>query len=102
MHNPGEMAAQTRPEAQADSLETRAGNWVTAGDEEAQSPMQLWLNKALIPFKVVYKDNFGFSEEEVDLQYEPRQQQHSTPPARNGTGQDKPNSPIHSQPKPES
>ena len=58
-------------EAQALSLEDGARQWVTAGDSQNADAMQLWLDKALMPFEVVYKqDNFGFAEEEVDLEFE--------------------------------
>ena len=58
-------------EAQAKSLEVGAAQWVTAGDLQSEDAVQLWLNKALVPFEVVYKQsNFGFAEEEVDLEYE--------------------------------
>jgi helicase required for RNAi-mediated heterochromatin assembly 1 len=58
-------------QAQASSLDAGAAQWVTAGSAESENSMALWLNKALLPFQVVYKqDNFGFSEEEVDLEYE--------------------------------
>jgi helicase required for RNAi-mediated heterochromatin assembly 1 len=57
--------------AQASSLDAGAAQWVTAGSSESENSLALWLNKALLPFQVVYKqDNFGFSEEEVDLEYE--------------------------------
>lgn len=58
-------------QAQASSLDAGAAQWVTAGGSESENSLALWLNKALLPFQVVYKqDDFGFSEEEVDLEYE--------------------------------
>lgn len=58
-------------QAQASSLDAGAAQWVTAGSSESENSLELWLNKALLPFQVMYKqDNFGFSEEEVDLEYE--------------------------------
>ena len=58
-------------QAQASSLEAGAAQWVTAGDEESENSISRWLNKGLINFQVVYKqDQFGFSEEEIDLEYE--------------------------------
>ncbi len=58
-------------EVQKDSLEQGAAQWVTAGDLKSENAMQLWLNKALLPFQVVYKlDNFGFEEEDIDLEFE--------------------------------
>jgi helicase required for RNAi-mediated heterochromatin assembly 1 len=58
-------------QAQTNSLEDGAAQWVTAGNSESENSVALWLNKALIPFQVVYKqENFGFTEEEVDLEYE--------------------------------
>jgi helicase required for RNAi-mediated heterochromatin assembly 1 len=58
-------------QAQASSLDAGAAQWVTAGSSESENSVALWLNKALLPFQVVYKqDDFGFSEEEVDLEYE--------------------------------
>ena len=58
-------------QAQASSLDAGAAQWVTAGSSESENSLALWLNKALLPFQVVYKqDDFGFSEEEVDLEYE--------------------------------
>jgi helicase required for RNAi-mediated heterochromatin assembly 1 len=58
-------------QAQATSLEAGAAGWVTSSNSESENEVALWLNKALLPFQIVYKqDNFGFSEEEVDLEYE--------------------------------
>jgi helicase required for RNAi-mediated heterochromatin assembly 1 len=58
-------------QAQAASLDAGATHWVTASNSASENEVSLWLGKALIPFQVVYKpDNFGFSEEEVDLEYE--------------------------------
>jgi helicase required for RNAi-mediated heterochromatin assembly 1 len=56
---------------QANSLKAGAANWVTTEHSEPENEVSLWLGKALIPFLVVYtQDSFGFSEEEVDLEYE--------------------------------
>ena len=56
---------------QANSLEAGAAQWVTAGDSDSENSISRWLDKTLIRFEVVYKqDNFGFSEEEIDLEYE--------------------------------
>ena len=58
-------------QAQATSLEDAASRWVMTGDSESDNSVAHWAKKALIPFQVVHKqDNFGFSEEEIDLEYE--------------------------------
>ena len=57
-------------QAQRKSLEAGAAQWVSAGDD-TEDPMQLWLNKALVPFEVTYQpDNFGFDSVDEDLEYE--------------------------------
>jgi helicase required for RNAi-mediated heterochromatin assembly 1 len=76
-HTRGPFSAKTLYElgvlnqAQATSLEAGAAGWVTSSNSESENEVALWLNKALLPFQIAYKqDNFGFSEEEVDLEYE--------------------------------
>lgn len=56
---------------QAKSLEDGAANWVSAV-ATSDEPLQLWLDTALVPFEVKYRDdNFGFPEvEDEDLEFE--------------------------------
>lgn len=54
---------------QHDSLLKGAEGWVHGGDEA--DPISVWLGDDLVKFEVVYKaENFGFVEEEIDLEYE--------------------------------
>ncbi|KAK5402956.1 hypothetical protein LTR06_010382 [Exophiala xenobiotica] len=57
--------------AQAKSLEDGATQWVSTSNT-MDGPIQLWLDRALVPFEVKYaKDNFGFQEiEDEDLEFE--------------------------------
>ena len=58
-------------QAQVTSLDAGAAQWVTVDNLESENSVAIWLNRALIPFQVVYqKSDFGFSEEEVDLEFE--------------------------------
>ncbi|KAH0846063.1 Helicase required for RNAi-mediated heterochromatin assembly 1 [Fonsecaea pedrosoi] len=56
---------------QARSLEDGASQWVSA-ITAAEGPLQLWLDKALVPFEVDYtEENYGFEEvEDNDLEFE--------------------------------
>ncbi|KIW76317.1 hypothetical protein Z517_11063 [Fonsecaea pedrosoi CBS 271.37] len=56
---------------QARSLEDGASQWVSA-TTAAEGPLQLWLDKALVPFEVDYtEENYGFEEvEDNDLEFE--------------------------------
>ncbi|EFR00980.1 helicase [Nannizzia gypsea CBS 118893] len=55
--------------AQHDSLIKGAAGWVRAGDQT--DPMSVWLGDALTKFELIYRqENFGFVEEEIDLEYE--------------------------------
>jgi len=57
-------------DTQRHSLENGAAEWVSS-EEQQETPMQLWLTKDLLPFKVSYKqDNFGFEEADEDLEFE--------------------------------
>lgn len=59
---------------QFDSLEVAAAQWVSA-DEGPESSIQVWLNNNLVPFKVAYQtENFGFEEEDEDLEFEQLQE----------------------------
>ncbi|KAM5448740.1 putative RNA helicase [Microsporum audouinii] len=54
---------------QHNSLIKGATGWVRAGDRT--DPMSVWLGDALTKFELVYEqENFGFVEEEIDLEYE--------------------------------
>lgn len=56
-------------QAQYDSLLKGAEGWVRSGAEI--DPMSAWLGDTLKKFEVKYKaENFGFAEEEMDLEYE--------------------------------
>ncbi|KAL2868538.1 putative DEAD box helicase involved in nonsense mediated decay [Aspergillus lucknowensis] len=56
---------------QCDSLEKGAKRWVTAGEEEDIDPLVTWLGDQAVEFEVNYTmENFGFAEDEVDLEYE--------------------------------
>ncbi|KAL3493190.1 P-loop containing nucleoside triphosphate hydrolase protein [Aspergillus germanicus] len=57
---------------QCESLEKGASRWVTAGEEsEDIDPLTTWLGDQVAPFEVNYAmGNFGFAEDEVDLEYE--------------------------------
>ena len=57
---------------QKDTLISGAAEWVVAGEEaDTGHSMKLWLSRYLKSFEVSYKStNFGFEEEEVDLEFE--------------------------------
>lgn len=56
---------------QYDSLVTGSEGWVEAGEDDTIDPVAAWLGDSLVKFEVVYRDeNFGFAEDEVDLEYE--------------------------------
>jgi helicase required for RNAi-mediated heterochromatin assembly 1 len=56
-------------QAQHDSLIKGAEGWVHSGDQT--EPMAVWLDDEAVKFEVAYKtENFGFVEEEIDLEYE--------------------------------
>ncbi|PGH16195.1 hypothetical protein AJ79_01962 [Helicocarpus griseus UAMH5409] len=56
-------------QAQYDSLVKGAEGWVHAGDQV--EPLSAWLGDNKVKFEVVYKaNNFGFLEDEIDLEYE--------------------------------
>lgn len=55
---------------QADSLVAGAKQWVTGGTESSNETKS-WLGKALIPWKLTYKEeSFGFEEAEDDLEFD--------------------------------
>ncbi|KAL2849230.1 P-loop containing nucleoside triphosphate hydrolase protein [Aspergillus pseudoustus] len=57
---------------QCESLEKGASRWVTAGEEPDEiDPLVTWLGDQVVPFEVNYAmENFGFAEDEADLEYE--------------------------------
>ncbi|EEH33080.2 helicase required for RNAi-mediated heterochromatin assembly 1 [Paracoccidioides lutzii Pb01] len=56
-------------QSQYDSLVSGAEGWVHAGDQ--LEPLAAWLGDSKVKFEVVYKENnFGFIEDEIDLEYE--------------------------------
>ncbi|KAL2002464.1 hypothetical protein VTN02DRAFT_6731 [Thermoascus thermophilus] len=64
-----ELNLLTQP--QYDSLKKGAEGWVRSGYNEDDDPMATWLGDSVTKFEVVYKkENFGFEEEEIDLEYE--------------------------------
>ncbi|KAF9891202.1 hypothetical protein FE257_004766 [Aspergillus nanangensis] len=57
--------------SQYDSLVKGAKDWVRPGEQDDADPIRAWLGDQMIKFEVYYSpDNFGFSEDEVDLEYE--------------------------------
>ena len=58
-------------ETQLKSLIKGAKGWVRPGDVESTDPLAAWLGDEVAPFEVKYTtENFGFAEDEVDLEYE--------------------------------
>ncbi|KAL5359433.1 P-loop containing nucleoside triphosphate hydrolase protein [Aspergillus floccosus] len=58
-------------QSQYDSLSKGAKNWIRPGDRDEADPISAWLGDQLVRFKVTYAaDNFGFIEDEIDLEYE--------------------------------
>ncbi|GFF45258.1 helicase required for RNAi-mediated heterochromatin assembly 1 [Aspergillus lentulus] len=56
---------------QCDSLAKGAKGWVRPGAEEDSDPLIAWLGDQVVKFQVTYmNENFGFDENEVDLEYE--------------------------------
>ncbi|RLL98124.1 hypothetical protein CFD26_105657 [Aspergillus turcosus] len=56
---------------QCDSLAKGAKGWIRPGTEEDTDPLIAWLGDQVVKFQVTYtKENFGFDEDEVDLEYE--------------------------------
>lgn len=52
-------------------LEAGASEWVRAGSQSVEDPLTTWLGDNMTRFRLVYKtENFGFQEDEVDLEYE--------------------------------
>ncbi|THC96413.1 hypothetical protein EYZ11_004110 [Aspergillus tanneri] len=58
-------------QVQFDSLERGAKGWIYHGKEENVDPLIYWLGEGIGKFELSYTtDNFGFVEDEVDLEYE--------------------------------
>ncbi|KAH1897038.1 hypothetical protein KXW87_002956 [Aspergillus fumigatus] len=56
---------------QCDSLAKGAKGWVRPGAEEDTDPLIAWLGDQVVKFQLTYTtENFGFDEDEVDLEYE--------------------------------
>ncbi|KAI9930023.1 hypothetical protein MW887_011833 [Aspergillus wentii] len=56
---------------QCDSLEKDAKGWIRPQADENFDPLETWLGDEAVKFEVKYSpENFGFSEDEVDLEYE--------------------------------
>ncbi|GFF26084.1 ATP binding protein, putative [Aspergillus udagawae] len=56
---------------QCDSLAKGAKGWIRPGADEDTDPLIAWLGDQVVKFQVKYtKENFGFDEDEVDLEYE--------------------------------
>ncbi|KAL1958666.1 hypothetical protein VTO42DRAFT_4009 [Malbranchea cinnamomea] len=56
-------------QTQHDSLVRGSEGWIHNGDRA--DPVSAWLGENALKFEVVYKEeNFGFAEEEIDLEYE--------------------------------
>ena len=55
---------------QSDSLGEASRRWISSDGIQVE-PLQLWLNKSLLPFEVDYRiDHFGLNEEDEDLEVE--------------------------------
>lgn len=63
---------ETLTQEQYDSLEEGASGWIRPGTEDDNvDPMVAWIGEEGKKFQVKYtKESFGFSEDEVDLEYE--------------------------------
>ena len=58
-------------EDQYESLEKGAKGWIRPGTDKTIDPLVAWIGDEWTEFKVQYsKENFGFSEDEIDLEYE--------------------------------
>ncbi|RAH68172.1 putative DEAD box helicase involved in nonsense mediated decay [Aspergillus aculeatinus CBS 121060] len=58
-------------EAQLNSLKKGAEDWISSDKEGIIDPLVAWLGEEAVPFQVKYaEDNFGFAEDEIDLEYE--------------------------------
>ncbi|KAE8146473.1 P-loop containing nucleoside triphosphate hydrolase protein [Aspergillus avenaceus] len=58
-------------QAQYESLVKGAKGWVRPGEREDADPLLTWLGDQAVKFKVEYSaENFGFQEDEIDLEYE--------------------------------
>lgn len=58
-------------QAQYDSLEKGAKDWTRPGLDAEVDPLVAWLGDQVVKFEVKYTtENFGFAEDEVDLEYE--------------------------------
>jgi helicase required for RNAi-mediated heterochromatin assembly 1 len=58
-------------EGQRQSLEAGAKGWIQADTEDEVDPIAIWLGDQMTKFEVKYMtENFGFSEDEIDLEYE--------------------------------
>ncbi|OJJ48392.1 hypothetical protein ASPZODRAFT_165273 [Penicilliopsis zonata CBS 506.65] len=58
-------------QVQYKSLETGSKGWVQSTDKDDSDPLEIWLGDAVTRFEVKYsRDHFGFSEDEIDLEYE--------------------------------
>ena len=56
---------------QYDSMLLGAEGWVQSGEDDKIDPVTAWLGESQVKFEVIYKSqNFGFVEEEIDLEYE--------------------------------
>jgi helicase required for RNAi-mediated heterochromatin assembly 1 len=57
--------------AQYDSMRGGAKGWTGSALGNAEDPMATWLGDGMVKFDVVYgEENFGFEEEDIDLEYE--------------------------------
>lgn len=58
-------------EDQYESLDKGAQGWIRPGADETIDPLVAWIGDEWTEFQVQYsKENFGFSEDEIDLEYE--------------------------------
>ena len=58
-------------EQQSDSLDDRATGWIQSDSEDSIDPIAAWLGEQAVPFDPKYStENFGFQEDEIDLEYE--------------------------------
>lgn len=57
--------------SQFDLLERGAKGWVRADSQDIEDPLTMWLGNNMTRFHIPYKvENFGFQEDEIDLEYE--------------------------------